>query len=334
MSDRDRVLEAVDLAQRIAVVMHRLPDGDTTGSALGLTRVLRHLGKETWTVGPDPVAPFFRFLPGADQQRTWEQIDPQSMPFDLAITVDCGDAARAFGLDQLHQLASTLVNIDHHLTNQRFGDINWIDKDRCAVGEMVIDLADALDVPLDADTALCCYVAIATDTDGLRHGFDDARVLDLTSRLIRTGFSPEHVHHLLWERQSLPTLKLTGWALQHLQVLPSGKVAWVAIPRTVFQQFSASLYDSEGVVNHVRSLDGVKLALLFREEDTDMIKISLRSHLPWEASVVAAQIGGGGHRLSAGANLPGSLESVVRRTLKAVENLYGEDVPWTALSIY
>lgn len=331
MTDLERVVAALAPARRIAVVTHKLPDGDTTGSALGLVHLLRRAGKEAVAVGPDPVLPPYRFLPGAAEHRALAA-PGEAGGQDVVVTVDCGDPDRAFGLAGLRSMAPVVVNVDHHVTNRRWGDVNWIEPERVAVGEMGVVLADAMGIELDPDAALCFYVSLATDTEGFRFGARDTRILELAARLVRLGLDPDALSRELFERQSLASLRLLGWALSHLRTLPSGRVAWVALSRATLRRLGAARWESEGIVNHIRALDGVRLAVFLREEDGGQVKVSLRSRPPWEAAPVAQRLGGGGHRDSAGANVVGDLDGALRQTLRAVEDLYGEAVPWTVLS--
>jgi phosphoesterase RecJ-like protein len=328
VTDLAAVVAALRSARRVLVAVHEMPDGDTTGSALALALVLQRLGKETQVGGPDPLPPSFQFLPGAASAVTWDAVAPGTR-FDVVVTVDCGAASRAGGERRLRSLAPVLVNIDHHATNPRFGDLNWVEPEWGAVGEMILALADALEVPLDPDIALCLYVSLASDTEGFRFGVHDSRFFRLAARLIEAGLDPAAVNHRLFEEQPLSTLRLKGWALLHLQRSPSGKVAWLLVPRQVMARYGARLYESEGLVSLVRSLEGVQMAMLAREEEPGWVKVSLRSQPPWEAGAVAERLGGGGHVHSAAAKVRGSLRTVSARVLSLIEQLYGEDARWT-----
>jgi phosphoesterase RecJ-like protein len=331
VSERDAVARALQAAQRIAIVLHELPDGDCTGSGLGLMHLLTEQGKTVRVLAPDPIPPPYRFLPGALEQTTFEAVIAAE-DFDAVVTVDCGDPGRCLGLDKLRRLAPVLVNIDHHRSNRRFGDVNWVDSDALAVGQMILTLADAWGMPLSLPVALCLYVSLVMDTEGLRFGYHDATLLEQAARLVRVGLDPDAISRQLWEQRSLASVKALGWALSRTQVLPSGRVAWIALPASALKAVGAAPFETEGVVNYLRAVQGVQLAAVLREEEPGpLIRISLRSQLPWEASRVALELGGGGHPTAAGARLETTLPEAVRRLLAAVEQLYGEPIPWTAL---
>lgn len=325
----DDAAAALQGARRVVLVMHQMPDGDTTGSALGLARALGADGREVGVVSPDPVLPAYKFLPGAGDVLSWDAARARG-PWDVAVTVDCGSPSRSFGMTKLRALAPVLLNIDHHRSNSGYGDLNWIDPAAPAVGEMVLRLVDAMGHTLTRDIALCLYVSLAADTEGLQFGFHDSYVLETAARLVRAGVDPAAVSQELWEERSFAQLKLTGWVLSHVTVSDSGQVAWVAVPHRVFRATGSAPYESEGLVNHLRALRGVKLAMLLREDEPEVWKMSFRSRLPWEASAVAASLGGGGHVTSAGAQWSGALDDAMTALMLAVHTLYGEAMPWTA----
>lgn len=320
MSDRDRAAVVAELtrAERIAIVMHVLPDGDTTGSALGLAAVLASMGRTVSVVGPDPVLAAYRFLPGADRVAAGP-IRPGRPAADVAVTVDCGHADRCFGLEGLRRLAPRVVNIDHHRSNPRFGDVNWVEPDRAAVGDMLVELCDSAGWPLSRDAAMCLFVSLVSDTEGLRFGAHDSRTLETAVRLVREGLDPDAIARQLWERQSWPRARLTGWMWSHVEHDPSRRIVWVRVPAAVQRDLGAGPEDAEGLVSGLRALDGVQLALFFREEESGAVKVSLRSRPPFAAGSIAERLGGGGHAHSAGIVLGPGLDDAVRAVLAFVD---------------
>lgn len=334
MASRDRaaVADALGRAQRAVVVMHVLPDGDTTGSALGLAAVLAAQGKAVTVVSPEPVLPGFRFLPGAADVVPASALPLPGPRADVVVTVDCGTPGRCLGPVGLSALAPMVINIDHHASNPRFGDLNWVEPERAAVGEMLVDLCDAAGWPLTGEAALCLYVSVASDTEGFRFGSHDSHLLEMAARLVRIGLDPDAISRRLWEARTWPAAQLSGWTLSHLERTASGRVAWVRLPQDVQVRLGARPEDAEGLVASVRGLEGVQLALFFREEARGTVKLSLRSRPPFEAGKLAEELGGGGHRHSAGVELSGGLDDAVRQVRDAVARAYGETMAWTDLS--
>lgn len=336
MSDADRwaVVDALARAQRVAVVMHVLPDGDTTGSALGLAAVLVSRGQAVSVLGPDPVLPAYRFLPGAEAVVVGPLAPNGTAPqADVVVTVDCGHPDRCFGEAALRRLAPRVVNIDHHRSNPRFGDINWVEPDRASVGDMLVDLCEAAGWPVTVEAALCLYVSVVSDTEGLRFGYHDHRGLETAARLVRVGLDPDRIARQLWEHQTWPRARLAGWMWSHVEHDPSRRVVWVRVPADVQRELGARPEDAEGLISGLRALEGVQLALFFREEESGAVKVSIRSRPPFAAGPLAERLGGGGHEHAAGIVLGPGLHAAVRSVLALVEHECGETMSWTDLSV-
>ncbi len=336
MSDADRsaVADALSRAERVTLVMHVLPDGDTTGSALGLAAVLAGQGKAVTVLGPEPVLSTYRFLPGAEAVAGGPLSQGGRAPrANVAVTLDCGHPDRCFGAPALRELAPLLVNIDHHRSNPRFGDLNWVEPDRAAVGDMIVDLCDAAGWPVPRDAALCLYVSLVADTEGLRFGCHDSRGLETAARLVRTGLDPDRIARRLWEHQSWARARLAGWMWSHVEHDPSRRVVWVRLPAQVQRELGARPEDAEGLISGLRALEGVQLALFFREEESGVVKVSLRSRPPFAAGRMAERLGGGGHEHAAGIVCPPGLDAAVRSVLTLVEQECGETIVWTDLSV-
>ncbi len=332
-TEAGQVAAALRQARRVVVAMHQAPDGDTTGSALALAAALRRLGVEVEVVGPDPIIAPLRFLPRAEEAQTWAA-RPSTPRADVVVTVDCGEASRAGGLDVLRSAGALLINLDHHASNSRFGDLNWVEPRAVAVGELVLRLVDEWELLLAEDVALPLYVSLATDTEGFRVGVREGRVFRMAARLADTGLDVEDVHRRLFEEEPLAVMRLRAWALQHLQQAPSGHLAWLALPRRVLTRFGVEPYQTDGLISLVRALRGVHLAVFLREEPEGLVKVSLRSRPPVEARRIAERLGGGGHTHAAAALVSGRLPGVQAETLALASELYGEDERWTDSSTF
>lgn len=316
MNDLEAVATALDQASRVLVVMHMLPDGDTTGTALGLRHTLYDRGKTVTVVCQDPVAPRYHFLPGQEHVVGWKDIAGQT--FDVAVTVDCGDDSRVGDPALLYQAAPTIVNIDHHRSNRRFGTLNWIAVDHSATGEMIVDLIRFWGMTVSPEAAMCLYTAISTDTGSFRQSNTQPGTFAAVGVLLASGFDLARVNEMLWERQSWSETQILGWALSHVQRSPSGRVAWLAVPRAVMNSFGATDDEVEGIVNHLRTINGVHVAILTKEiTPAGPIKVSWRGRADTDVSLYAGQFGGGGHRYSAGAIVNGALDEVTKRVVAA-----------------
>lgn len=296
---------------RFLICSHQNPDGDAIGSELGLARVLGGLGKSAtiWNLHPTPT--LYRPLPGSERIHVGAE-PPASFPdgFDAAVVLECPGLDRT-GLERALP-ALPLVNIDHHLGNQRYGVVNWVEVEAPAVGVMVHQLAAALGVRIDADTASCLYLALVTDTGGFRFSNATPAAFEAAGRLVAAGARVERVSQWLYESQPEGAVRLLGHLLGTLRRWRDGRVASVHLTRAMFDAAGAAPGDSEGLIDVPRSIAGVEAIAMLRELEAGEWKISLRSRGAVDVEAVARARGGGGHHNAAGCRGAGE-----RSTLEA-----------------
>jgi bifunctional oligoribonuclease and PAP phosphatase NrnA len=312
MKAPEDLLRRIRQGNRFLLTSHINPDGDAIGSELGLARLLRGLGKGAVVWNRDNTPTIYRPLPGSERIHVGEE-PPAGFPdvFDAIIVLECPSPDRT-GLEQ-HLSARPVVNIDHHLGNQCYGAVNWVDSAAPAVGEMVFRLAQGLKVPLEPEVASCLYLTLVTDTGGFRFSNATAAAFEAAASLVREGAHPEQVAQWLYESQPLAVVKLTGEMLQSLQTHDGGRIATGRLTREMFERAGAAPGDSEGLIDQLRSIAGVDAVALIRElPDGGGHKVSLRSRGEVDVEKIARHHGGGGHRNAAGFTLPGDGEEVRR----------------------
>ncbi len=306
MSEMREAMAAIKKARSVVIATHVSPEGDAIGSELGLAISLTKMGKEVSVINSDPVPEFLRFLPGVAMVIRGERIE---RPSDLLIVVDC-EPGRT-GLKELEKApVGKILNIDHHITNPRAADINWVDPEAAAAGEMVYDLLAAMDAPIDKDVATNLYTAIFTDTGSFRYSNTDEAALAKSGRLLSYGVNPWAVSENIYETKSFGRMRLLGLVLSGLERNDDGRVAWVTVRESHYRSTGTSAEDTDGFVNYPRSVRGVEVALLFREVVPDKVKVSLRSKGRVDVSALAASIGGGGHPNASGAVMTGTVDGV------------------------
>src|SRR3990172_3574063 len=202
MKSPEAPLSRLRQAGRILVTSHANPDGDAIGSQLGLARLLRRMGKGATVWDRDPVPAVYRALPAADRIHVGEE-PPHGFPddYDTLVVLECPSLDRPRLEAQLAG-AMPILNIDHHLGNQHYGAVNWVDVSAPAVGEMVLRLASDLKLEIDPDTAACLYLALVSDTGGFRFSNATPRAFDAASALLGRGASPERISVWLYENRS------------------------------------------------------------------------------------------------------------------------------------
>jgi phosphoesterase RecJ-like protein len=299
-------------ARRIALVSHRDPDPDTIGSALALGLGLESLGKKMSWHCADPVPEQQRFLFGSERFTQ----DPPPEDVDLVVTVDFGSVDRAkFALPA----RPTLVNIDHHASNDNFGTANLVDVTAAATAELVSRVIDALGIKWTPEMATAALVGIMTDTGSFQFPSTDARALDRAARLREAGADLQAITYNIFRNKRFEALKLWGFAFSRLVREDEGQLVWTEIRAGDIEAAEARDEDISGLVEQVARSAGMRVAVLFNEQ-RGSVKVSCRTS-QWEPSVDAsalmARFGGGGHVRAAGALIEGSLADVRGPVLEA-----------------
>ncbi len=313
----ERLLREIQDHDRFLITSHIHPDGDAIGSSLALARLLATLGKSAVIWMRDPAPTVYRPLPGNDAVHIGET-PPAGFPeaFERLVVLECPTPERA-GLPAAIE-ALPVLNIDHHLGNDDYGVVNWIDTNSASVGAMVYRMAHALSAPVDADTATLLYLTLVTDTGGFRFSNTNAEAFEAAASLMRAGACPETVSRWLYESQPAAVIKLVGETLRTLELHANGRVATVWLTREMAQRAGAREGDSEGLIDYPRSIAGVDAVALMRQVDEASYKVSLRSRGAIDVERVARGFGGGGHPNAAGFTLRGEREVLFRQTLDAL----------------
>jgi phosphoesterase RecJ-like protein len=314
----EELLRTIRGGNRFLLTSHVNPDGDAIGSELGLARLLRGMGKGAVVWNLDATPTVYQALPGADRIHTGEE-PPTGWPdkFDAVIVLECPSPDRSGLEGQLE--TRPLVNIDHHLGNQHYGAVNWVDAAAPAVGEMVYRLAQTMKVPLDVETANDLYLTLVTDTGGFRFANATAGAFEAAAALVREGAQVDQVARWLYESQPLATLRLLAEMVATLELHADGRVAAARLRPEMYQRAGATHGDAEGLIDHVRSLAGVEAVLLARDLDGGGLKVSLRSRGEVDVERIARQYGGGGHKNAAGFTVNEDVDGVLARTVEALE---------------
>ncbi|MCL6611902.1 MAG: bifunctional oligoribonuclease/PAP phosphatase NrnA [Peptococcaceae bacterium] len=319
MSSLQEIAEVLRRSSRLLLCGHVVPDGDCLGSVAALGIVLEKMGKKVTMASPDPLPETLLFLPGADRFLT---NCPSEEDYDTFVALDCSVPERLGAFRRCLDLDLQVINIDHHLNASSFGRHNYLDPGAAATGEILMDLIDLMGTGLERDVATCLYVAIATDTGSFRYENTSPETFRRAARLMEAGIPASAINVRLYEEKPLQTVQVLGAALEKLRISPCGKVAWVVVERELLARFSAGDEHTDGLVNFVRTIKGVEVAILFRELDPGRYKVGFRSKGEVDVHRLAARLGGGGHARASGCVISGDLtqviENVVRETLRDV----------------
>lgn len=307
------IVEILKGAKRVLLATHIYPDGDALGSQLALGRVLESLGKKVLLYGEEPVGHLYDFMPDADRLVTNL---PELSSFDCAVSVDCADPHRlGRQRDQLLRV-KPFIMIDHHAGHCPFGDLQWIDPGRSATGEMIYDLAVALDGEIGYEAAYCLYTALVSDTGSFKYSSTTARTLHVAGDLVERGVKPAEVSGRLFDNFTVSRLRLLQLVLESLEMFGDGRIAVILATREMFAKTGTIPADTENFINYPRSVSSVKVAVFIKESHDNVVSVSLRSKgREVDVAEVAGAFGGGGHRNAAGFKLRDTDVAKVRAEL-------------------
>jgi bifunctional oligoribonuclease and PAP phosphatase NrnA len=316
-----RFVEIVRTHQRFVLTTHVRPDGDAFGSEMAMAGILQALGKDVLLCNDFAVPPNLRFLDPAQKHRRLgvdvlaEQLGDREVLIVLDTTAWAQLGAMA---DAIKAIKAIKVVIDHHVSGDDLGAELFKDTDAEATGRLVIDAADALNVPVGQGIAEAAMVALTTDTGWFRFSSTTAGTLRLAARLVDAGAKPDQLYKALYETDSHARLQLIGRALVHTQSELSGRLIYTWLESADFQACGAMPSDSEDIINLTLAVAGTQVAVILVEQPKGGFKISFRSRCEVDCSKVAEEFGGGGHKKAAGAFLNEPLDAARTKVLDAV----------------
>lgn len=311
------IIKAVKEAGAIAIFPHVMADGDAIGSALALRNFLVVQGKQAYVIFEEECSYKYRFL---FQETTQCCIYPNipDVQYDLHISLDSGDMKMLGSRIDLFKSAPSTVNMDHHKTNNKYADLNYISLSSAATGEIIYDFISLYD-PIykpDAFVATCLYVAITTDTGGFRYSNTTKRTHEIAGILTECDIDIENINKQVFDLMPKPQLELLKLALPKASFLHDDKIGVIRISREDYDKAGAKEEHSDGFVDYVRNVEGVEVAISFKETADGKVKVSFRSSGVVDVSETAHHFGGGGHENAAGCTINGDLKDAERQVIE------------------
>ncbi len=317
MNKLSSIANALFNAEKIIISGHVAPDGDSIGSTLALGLALEKLGKQVTMTCPDGLPEKYAFLPGAERL----QCGLPSGSYDTFVVLDCSAPDRiGENLEPLLNKNLKVVVIDHHVGNECFADISYIDSRAAATGEIVYDLLQLMQIDLDLDMAVNLYTAIVTDTGSFRYDATTADTHRRVAELVDIGVPVAKVSKLIFEQRPLVAYKVLEKALSTLSLSACGRVAWIAVDYATRKSLAVTDEHTDNLVDYPRNIKGVEVALFFKEVEPGLVKVSMRSNYFVDVNKLAAEFNGGGHLRASGCTVKGDLKQVIIEVVqKAVE---------------
>lgn len=300
---------------KILVLSHASPDGDTLGSACALIRGLRALGKRAEFRCADPIAPKFSYLFRGlvFDESAWED------PSFHVMTVDVADAALLGDVRENYESRIELA-IDHHGVHRPFTENRWVEADSAATAELIWLLLKELGVAPDRAMADDIYTGISTDTGCLRYRNATSRTYRLAAETLDAGADAGEINRLMWECKSRAQIEAEKLALDSMEFFCGGSCAMIRMPLSLREKAGAQESDLEGVASLPRQVEGVLLGVTLKEKEDGSVKVSVRANPPADAAALCQRFGGGGHTGAAGCSFPGcAMEEAAARMKAACE---------------
>jgi phosphoesterase RecJ-like protein len=320
---------ALERHRHILVTSHYNPDGDNIGSQLGLAHLLKRLGKKVEVIDQDAVPDRYRFLPGWEGIKVFKECSQTAGHLDsarcpggatLAVVLDSA------GLDRIGRAAGAIVparmeilNIDHHVSNDGFGQVQYLDPAASSTCELVCRIAKKLAKSLTSDEASCLLCGIITDTGGFRYASTSPATMRAAAELMEQGAELSDIATRLYFEERPETLRLLGELLVGMKRSERAPLAWMSVGLEQLARHGIEMSETEEFVRYALSARGVEVGLMFKEQADGQVRLSFRSKGRYDVNRLARLFGGGGHTQAAGARVPGRLSAVQGPVIEALE---------------
>lgn len=315
-SDFSKLHELLDKTDSFLLTSHQDPDGDSIGSLVGLNNFLKGLEKKTVVYSQGRLPDKYKFL-DPDGIIRFSPQQPDFKP-QAAFILECPNIDRIGFVRDYITDDMTIVNIDHHPRNNLYGHINYIDESACAVAEILYEFIKSGDYKITPNIAEAFYAAIASDTGRFKFSNTNSKCFRVVSELVEAGANPKQISDKIFSSFSAGTIKLLGDMLNNLRLYNNGKICVLTLTNNDLERNQVRVEDTEGIIDYSLVIKGVKVGILFKEQNNQTVKVGLRSQNGIDISIFARKKGGGGHSNAAGFVVNGIFSNAIEQTIKEV----------------
>ena len=330
MPDWNSLKQIIDRHQSFVLSSHVRPDADALGSELAFRELLLSLGKRVLIANPSFAPSTLEFLDSDSVVKVLDQgiTEEEVLACEAHVVLDTSAWSQLQAVGELLRKSNAeKIVIDHHVSSDDLGAIDFKDTQAEATGSMVFRFAKEVGIPISQKSAFYLFCAIATDTGWFRFPSVSSQTYREIAELIDLGVAPHEVYLQLYERCRISRHHLSGRVLERIRVEAEGQFAYTWVSLRDFEETGAQPVETEDLVNECLRIEGTRIAFIAVEQKNKQIKISFRARLGNDVSVIAAQFGGGGHKLAAGASLPGPLEQALEQVRIAVNDSLNSEAP-------
>ena len=312
----DRIIESIRQSRTICVAGHVRPDGDCVGSQLGLTLALRNEGKKVVCWNEDPIPQKYDFL----DRDGIVQKPKRGLKFDCVIATDAASFERLGSVGRCVVHRKALINIDHHESNTRYGDLNWVSAREPSTGELIFRLLKIAKWPITKRIADSLFTAVSTDTGSFQYPTTRPGTYHVAGELVSRGANLAKICDEVYQSYPLSRARLLRHIYSHFHLTHQDQIAYFWLKKADLARAGSDSNDTEGLIDHILAIAPVVVACVFEQLEPELTRLSLRSKSDKvNVNEIAAQFGGGGHPAAAGARIPGKPLSVQRKVIAAVK---------------
>lgn len=312
----NNIFKLIKDSKKIAITFHTSPDGDSLGSATALLQGLRALNKNCYILSKEPIPEVFRYLP-CSSEITGEKFKVEE-DTELVVVLDCGDFKRINADIDRENRSYTLVNIDHHLSNELYGDYNFVDTNSSAVGEIIYQMLQLLGLKLTKEIGTSLYTSLLTDTGSFRHSNTTSVTHTIAGDIINTGVDFSEIHRIIFDNKDFNRVKLFGKVIDSMTLELHGKAIFMVITKKMIEDLGLESSDTSDVISYGTMVKGPEVVVLIKESE-ECVKVSLRSKNKIDVRSIAEKFDGGGHIRAAGFALNGDVISVKKQLMEILE---------------
>lgn len=319
MKINDEILkfkEQLNEASSIALISHIDPDGDNLGSLTALSKSLLNLGKKVYPIEFDKIPENLKFLPNLGLLS-----DNTDINIDMIICLDCANYERLGQIDELFNKAKYRINIDHHQSNEFYGDVNIVKKGYSSTCELVFDLINEINLPIDKEISMSLLTGISTDTGRFLYSSTTADTLAKASRLVENGADMMKINELIYQSKKFEAQLLENEILSKTEIY-NDYVAFGVVMTDQLNKYNVEISDIDSVINTFRDTDKIKISVLIKQQAENEYKVSFRSKGNIDVGLIAKNLGGGGHKNAAATRITGNFETVSNKIKEEIDR-YG-----------
>jgi phosphoesterase RecJ-like protein len=317
-----RICASIKRYNNFLITAHTNLEGDALGSELSFYFLIRKLGKQGIILNEDGIPYGHDFLPGIKRIRKLDN-KSSAIKFDCLVVLDCADLKRTGGVYRINKNNKPVLNIDHHISNQGFGDTHWVDAQASSCSEMIYRIYKQMRIPISRPEAICLYTGMMTDTGSFRYSNTTSFTHQAVAELLKFNINIPLIYRYVYENLALDETKILIKLLPQISFSGEGRIAYFKLKPNMLKNGAISMDLGDQLLSFGRSIKGVEVVLLFKESPVvkNQVRINLRSHGRVDVNKIAAIFGGGGHKTAAGCTVHGEINQVVKKVIASIQRV-------------